>query len=163
MALEPCVLVLVKFTLALLPAAALTVNVPGALTGDTPDAAMVKAAVGPVVCCGLTVSVNPCDAVRCGLLLSWTPTVRLNVPVAVGVPESTPLVGFMDRPLGWPETDQVYGGAPPEAVIAAAVYAVPSVAIAGLSPVLVIDSATTAGFTVSGNAFEIVCCGLLLS
>jgi hypothetical protein len=39
-----------------------------------------------VAAAGATVSVSTFEAVCCGLLLSWTVTVMLNVPEAVGAP-----------------------------------------------------------------------------
>ena len=53
-----------------------------------------------------TVSVSTFEAVFCGLLLSVTVTVMLNVPATVGVPNNAPDVAFMFMPLGWPDTDQ---------------------------------------------------------
>jgi hypothetical protein len=53
---------------------------------------------------------------------------------------------------------------PPVAAIACtAEYAVPTVAVDGLNPVLVIESAVVEAAAVSVNTFEAVCCGLLLS
>jgi hypothetical protein len=46
------------------------------------------------------------DAVLAGLWLSVTVTAREKLPVAVGVPEMTPLLPRMS-PAGNPETDQV--------------------------------------------------------
>jgi hypothetical protein len=40
------------------------------------------------------------DLVCAGLLLSLTATVKVNVPVAVGVPEITPLPAVSVRPAG---------------------------------------------------------------
>jgi hypothetical protein len=57
--------------------------------------------------CGFTVNENMCEAACCGLLLSWTVTVGINVPETAGMPESTLVVAFIVRPLGWPETDHV--------------------------------------------------------
>jgi hypothetical protein len=159
---DTCVLVLVKLTSVLLPTAMPRFRVFGSLTVATAGADMLKCAVGPTAV-GLTVSESSFKVDCCGLPLSWTLTVTVNGPEAVGVPESTPVVGFMVRPLGWPDTDHAYGVVPPEAVIATAAYVVPSVAVAGLSPVLVIDSATVAELTVSEKPFKEDCCGLLLS
>ena len=39
-------------------------------------------------------------ALCAGLPESVTTAVKLNVPLAVGVPEMTPLEGFKDRPAG---------------------------------------------------------------
>lgn len=89
----------------------------------------------------VTVSVSAVEACCCGLPLSWTFTVMLNVPEAVGVPLRAPVAAFIDMPFGWPETDQVYGCVPPVADMAcAAVYPVPTVVEAGLNAVLVIVS-----------------------
>jgi hypothetical protein len=58
------------------------------------------------------------DAVCTGLPESFTLTVKLNVPLDVGIPEITPVDSAIDRPLGnWPdETDHVYGPVPPVAL-----------------------------------------------
>jgi hypothetical protein len=55
------------------------------------------------------------DLVCAGLPLSATATVKLAVPVAVGVPEIKPVVGEMLSPAGrLPEArDQLYGEVPP--------------------------------------------------
>ncbi len=55
------------------------------------------------------------DWVCAGLLLSVTVTVKLEVPLAVGVPEMMPVDGDRLRPAGRvPEViDQVYGDVPP--------------------------------------------------
>jgi hypothetical protein len=57
------------------------------------------------------------DAVCTGNPLSCTPTAKLEVPLAVGVPEITPL-GDNVSPAGkLPEiTDHVYPGVPPVAL-----------------------------------------------
>ena len=48
------------------------------------------------------------DLVCAGLPASATVTVKLEVPVPVGVPEIRPVDGFRLRPAGrFPETDQV--------------------------------------------------------
>jgi hypothetical protein len=56
----------------------------------------------------------------CGLLAeSWTWTVKLNVPVDVGIPLNTPVDEFRLMPGGKTpmRTDQfMYGGEPPEAL-----------------------------------------------
>jgi hypothetical protein len=57
-----------------------------------------------------------------GLPLSLTATVKLNVPLAVGVPEMIPVVAARVSPAGRAlplllGTDQVYAGVPPVADI----------------------------------------------
>ena len=48
------------------------------------------------------------EAVCCGLLLSRTVTVKVNVPAAVGVPNTEPTVALIAKPEGKPlDTDQV--------------------------------------------------------
>jgi hypothetical protein len=96
---ETAWLVLVNVTGTVLPEAALSGRVFGSLwVSPWPD--MVKCAVGPTGA-WLTVSERGLVVVDCcGLLLSWTPTMGLNVPKTVGVPDSTPVVGFMVKPLG---------------------------------------------------------------
>jgi hypothetical protein len=42
-----------------------------------------------------------------GFPASLTVAVKLNVPLAVGVPEMTPVLGAMLSPVGRPETDQL--------------------------------------------------------
>jgi hypothetical protein len=42
-------------------------------------------------------------------------------------------------------------------------YAIPTVAVDGLNPVLVIESVVVEAAAESVNTFEAVCCGLLLS
>jgi hypothetical protein len=61
------------------------------------------------------------DLVWAGLLLSFTVAVKLEVPVAVGVPEMVPVVAARLSPAGrLPELiDHVYEGFPPAAVIGA--------------------------------------------
>jgi hypothetical protein len=56
-------------------------------------------------------------AVRVGLLESLAVTVKLDVPVAVGVPETIPVVGSRESPAGSDPlvTAQEYGSVPPEA------------------------------------------------
>ena len=56
---------------------------------------------------GFTVIDSPFDAVCFGLLLSWTVTVKLNVPETVGVPNTAPVEELIDMPLGRPVADQV--------------------------------------------------------
>ena len=55
------------------------------------------------------------DLVCAGLLLSVTVTVKLDVPLAVGVPEIKPDEGEMLSPAGRlpAVTDQLYGEVPP--------------------------------------------------
>jgi hypothetical protein len=55
----------------------------------------------------LTVSVNVFEAVFCGLLLSRTVTLTLNVPATVGVPKGAPVEELIDIPLGNPVADQL--------------------------------------------------------
>ena len=55
----------------------------------------------------LTVSESVFEVVFCGLLLSRTVTVTLNVPAAVGVPYGAPEVAWMLIPLGKPVADQL--------------------------------------------------------
>ena len=47
---------------------------------------------------------------------SVTVMVTEPVPIVLGVPVITPVVGLMDRPVGRPVADQVYGAVPPAAV-----------------------------------------------
>jgi hypothetical protein len=65
-----------------------------------------------------TVMVNAWVAVACAESVTFTVTEKL--PAAPGVPDMTP-AALIERPLGRPEADQVYGGAPP---VAARVVAV---------------------------------------
>src|ERR1035441_7491520 len=99
-------LVLVRVTTVLLPTAILRLSVFGSLTGDTLGADIVKCAVGPVAW-AFTVSESGFEVVCCGLLLSWTPTVKVKGPEAVGVPEMTPVVGLIETPPGPPVIDHV--------------------------------------------------------
>jgi hypothetical protein len=57
-------------------------------------------------------------AVSLGVEESVTLTVKLDVPVVVGVPEITPVLGVSLSPAGRvpTEIDQVYGTLPPVAV-----------------------------------------------
>jgi hypothetical protein len=64
------------------------------------------------------VMVNVWVAVACAESVTFTVTEKL--PAAVGVPVMTP-AELIERPLGRPEADQVYGGVPP---VAARVVAV---------------------------------------
>ena len=91
---------------------------------------------------GLTVIVRVLEAVFCGLLTSVTVTVKLNVPTTVGVPRTVPEEELIPMPLGRPLADHVYGVWPPVAATACcAAYPVPTVAVGGLSAVVVIESA----------------------
>ena len=54
-----------------------------------------------------TVSDSVFEAVFCGLLLSVTVTVKLNVPATVGVPKTAPEEELIPMPLGKPEADQL--------------------------------------------------------
>jgi hypothetical protein len=56
---------------------------------------------------GLTVSGSTFEADSCGLLLSRTVTVTLNVPATVGVPKGAPEDELIDIPLGNPVADQL--------------------------------------------------------
>ena len=47
---------------------------------------------------------------------SWTVTVTAFAPAAVGVPETTPVLAFSERPAGSAVEVKVYGAAPPEPV-----------------------------------------------
>jgi len=55
------------------------------------------------------------DFVWDGLLLSFTTAVKFDVPLAVGVPEITPVIAASVRPAGRlpAEIDHVYAGVPP--------------------------------------------------
>ena len=56
---------------------------------------------------GLTVSGRVFWAVCCGLLLSRTVIVTLNVPETVGVPKGAPDEELIDIPFGKPVADQL--------------------------------------------------------
>jgi hypothetical protein len=120
-------------------------------------------AINSVAGFGFTVSGNPLEAVCCELPLSRTATVKVKLPEFVGVPDRTPVVGFMVTPLGAPETDHAYGGVPPVALINSAVYADPAVAVDGFSDAVVIERGAVWGFTVRLNPFDADCAGLPLS
>src|SRR5262249_52979390 len=78
---------------------------------------------------GLIVQVNGWLAVPCvGVALSVTVAVTLNVPAVVGVPEITPEEALIDRPVGRPVAEKVYGGVPPDAV-SERLVAVPTVPV----------------------------------
>jgi hypothetical protein len=68
-------------------------------------------------------------AVRCGVLLSQTLTVKLNSPLAVGVPEIVPVVSPIERPLGSCPLPMLheYGCVPPVAPNVACGYGVSTV------------------------------------
>jgi hypothetical protein len=71
-----------------------------------------------IVNAAVTVMVNVWVAVACAGSVTFTVTEKL--PEAAGVPDMTP-AELIERPLGRPEADQVYGGVPP---VAARVVAV---------------------------------------
>src|SRR5690242_191094 len=75
---------------------------------------------------GLIGNWNEVEPVCAGFALSRADTVTLKVPAVVGVPEIRPEVALIDRPVGSPVADHVYGGVPPVAVICRLV-AVPTV------------------------------------
>src|SRR6185437_3046458 len=60
--------------------------------------------------------------------LSCAVTVELKVPAADGVPEIRPVEELIDRPVGRPVADQVYGAVPPLADICR-LLAVPTVPV----------------------------------
>jgi hypothetical protein len=73
-------------------------------------------------------------------------TVKLKVPATVGVPKTAPDVALIAIPLGRPLADHVYGVWPPVAATAwLAAYPTPTVAVDGLSTVVVIVSVETGG------------------
>jgi hypothetical protein len=82
---------------------------------------MYQVVPGPVGAAAETVIEAEADLVWAGLLLSFTVAVKLEVPVAVGVPEMVPVVAARLSPAGrLPELiDHVYEGLPPAAVIGA--------------------------------------------
>src|ERR1017187_8037774 len=87
------------------------------------------------------------ESVFCGLLLSLTVTVKMNVPEAVGVPEMAPVEALIARPPGRPPpTDHGYGVVPPLTDTPCA-YPVPMVAEG--SEVVVIESPDAAAVTVT--------------
>jgi hypothetical protein len=76
---------------------------------------------------GATTSDRVTDFVCAGFSASATVAVRLAVPAAVGVPEIIPLDAARVSPAGrLPETDHVYGEAPPVAC-STVEYEVPTV------------------------------------
>jgi hypothetical protein len=66
-----------------------------------------------------TTSERVIDLACTGLDESETVKVRLEVPLAVGVPERIPVFVAKLRPRSAPLTDQVYGAVPPVALSAA--------------------------------------------
>jgi hypothetical protein len=58
-------------------------------------------------------------ALNCGLDESFTVMAAVLVPAAVGVPLITPVVAFIDSPVGNPVADQLYGVVPPAATTVA--------------------------------------------
>src|SRR5262249_26992189 len=83
----------------------------------------------------LTVTLRASVAL-CAPAVTWT--VKLVVPIVVGVPEMMPAVGERASPMGSVPLaiDQVYGGVPPMAV-RVALYAAPTVAAGRLVVVMV--------------------------
>ena len=66
---------------------------------------------------GAITMVKGSDFVCTGVLESLTVAVKFAVPLAVGVPEMTPVPEPRTRPVGrLPAMDQVYGAVPPVAV-----------------------------------------------
>ena len=59
----------------------------------------------------LIVQVNDALAVPAGRVVHGR--VRVNVPAVVGVPLMTPVEALIDRPVGRPVAENVYGGVPP--------------------------------------------------
>ena len=78
----------------------LTVAVAGLSEVVVIESAGVK--VAPV-----TVIDSTFEAVFCGLLLSVTVTVKLNVPATVGVPKMAPVEELIAMPLGRPDANQL--------------------------------------------------------
>jgi hypothetical protein len=64
----------------------------------------------------LTVIDSCADAVCAGDALSAAVTVKVDVPVAVGVPEITPAADIVNPAGRLPLTDHVYPGVPPLAL-----------------------------------------------
>ena len=66
-----------------------------------PSLRMYQVVPGPVGCCAAaTVIEVAADGVWAGLLLSLTVALKLDVPLAVGVPEITPVVAARLSPAG---------------------------------------------------------------
>lgn len=96
------------------------------------------------------------DRLCAGLPASFTVTVKLLVPVAVGVPEIRPVAGARLSPAGRPPlTDQVYGVVPPLACTRFE-YLVPLMP-EGRDDVLI---ARDRGSTASVRVTDFVCTGL---
>ncbi len=72
-----------------------------------------------MVSCELMVIAKFADAVCCGLPESFTVTVALLDPAAVGVPLITPVLAPIVSPAGRPVADQVYPDTPPVAATVA--------------------------------------------
>src|SRR5204863_376057 len=88
----------------------------------------------------------------------------VKLPAAVGVPNSAPVDDCIDIPDGKPLADHVYGVVPPVAVTAcAAAYPTPTVAVDGLSAVVVMVRVAVAAATLNEKLFDAVCCGVLAS
>jgi hypothetical protein len=66
----------------------------------------------------VTVMVNALVAVALAASVTCTETEKL--PAAAGVPDMTP-AELIERPLGRPDADQLYGGVPPAAARVVAV------------------------------------------
>jgi hypothetical protein len=64
-------------------------------------------------------TLRPALTLTAGISESLTVTVKGKTPVAVGVPESTPVFGSMESHAGLPLMLQVYGVTPPLAVTVA--------------------------------------------
>jgi hypothetical protein len=79
-----------------------------------PAARLVVAIASLVGCAAFTVIDSLAEAICTGDPLSFTPTAKVEVPLAVGVPEITPALESA-RPAGsLPEAnDHVYPGVPP--------------------------------------------------
>src|SRR5262245_33627715 len=81
---------------------------------------------GHADCTGCAIVMPRARVAVCPLAVTWT--VKLTVPVAVGVPEITPVPALSVRPAGRLPlaSAQVYGGTPPVAA-SVALYGVPCV------------------------------------
>ena len=75
---------------------------------------------------GRPARLNVAEPVAGVAALSVAVTVTVKVPVVVGVPEIVPVEALIDSPAGRPVADHVYGGVPPEALLAR-LTAVPTV------------------------------------
>ena len=100
------------------------------------------------------------DFVCTGLPLSVTVTVKFDVPLAVGVPEITPVAGARVKPVGKAPAviDHVYPGVPPLASTVCE-YAVPLVPPDRVEEVI----ASVVAPTTIDVAADFVCTGLPLS